>query len=254
MNYLFFSNKKETIKESEEYIIYKDDQFMIQLFSNKDISIEKFNNWSKNRPPDMNRVNEITEFLQLNNRQIIDGIIYVWNNNNKYLIYDGIHRFQALLKIPTEIYFLVSIYNTPRENDIIQHFMSLNKSVNIPTIYLGKDDNYHKKNVCEAVAKELSLAYPKFVSTSRNPYYYNFNRDNFIEFLSTLKIDFEYPKADKIIEKILKELNNYSKEKNSREENLPQKCHNYNFYLFILDNSFIKKTIEEKFDFYKNDF
>lgn len=258
MNYLFPNTEIESSiteeEENEENFVFQEDQFTVKIFNNqeKDI-IEKCSNWSKNRPPDMKRVDEIAEYVQLNNRHIIDGVIYAWKKDEDYLIYDGIHRFEALKKVPYETFFLLSVYETPRENDIIQHFMSLNKSINIPTIYLGQD-NYYKKSVCETVAKNLCFKYPKFVSTSRNPYYYNFNRDNFIEFLSSINIDFKHPKASEIIDKILDELNRYSREKNMERQNIPQKCHSYNFYLFILENDFIKKSIENKFNKIKTQF
>jgi len=230
---------------SDPDLVYEDDQFQIRLYSNRDTVLkEQFSNWSRNRPADESRVSDIVEYYQLQHRQMVDGMIYVWNHENRYWIYDGIHRFEAVLQVSHEMCMMVCHVITKREEDIIQHFITLNKSIHVPTLYLDMTENHYKKNVCESVAKNLCYDYPNFVSQSRNPNTYNFNRDQLIEFLSTLSIDFQKPNVIPHIMEHLKELNRFSEKIHEKRRDLPNKCHRYQFYLFLLPKEHIKKYLE----------
>jgi len=242
------NDQEENILD-DETLVYQDDRFKLQLYSNhqhKELLV-KFKNWSKNRPPDMNRISEIYNYYVLNQYQLVDGIIYVWNHNDNYYIYDGIHRFSAMLDIDYEMYFLVSHCNSNRENDIIQHYISLNKSINVPLLYLEMNDNDSKKKVCESIAKELCFKYPHFSSSSRNPRIPNFNRDCFIDFLSSLSIDFTHLKAAEIISNSLIELNQRAKKQYESSSTTPLKCHKYDFYLFLYSFSDLRYKIQQFF-------
>lgn len=205
----------------------------------------KLINWSKNRPADIIRVNDITQYYKSNDITILPGIIYVWYNNQNYYIFDGIHRYQSAINAKINLKAIIKIYYTTNENDIISEFIHLNKSVSIPTLYL-ETDNLIKKSICESIAKQLSNKYPKFVSPSRKPYSYNFNRDMLIEFISSFEINFTLLNIDTHIFNLLLLLNTQAKNNViSNNINHPKKCKKYDFYLFYLTKDYIKTYIEQ---------
>lgn len=71
--------------------------------------IPEFTNWSKNRPPDKTRIDELKEYYLNEKIQFIPGIIYAWNNGSELQIYDGIHRLMAAVEIKPTIPFLMSV-------------------------------------------------------------------------------------------------------------------------------------------------
>jgi hypothetical protein len=219
---------------------------MSELFSIKN----KFVNWKKNRPPDNIRIAQIEEYYSSNYITLIPGIIYVWKFKDKFIIYDGIHRLMAGFKyaeniIANKIGVLIHFIETEKEQDIINEFLNINKSICVPSIYLEETDTL-KKIVCETIAEKLCNAYPKFVSPSRKPFIYNFNRDNLIDFISTLNVDFSQQNIDNKIYNELIGLNLYAHDFVKRQQiNYPKKCDFYKFYLWYLDKSYIKSQIEK---------
>lgn len=227
--------------------LFKNEYFSIELLSTFDPVFRKFQNWSKNRPPDQSRVDEIYEYYKLHNSSIIDGILYVWNDGeDNYYIYDGLHRYEAAMMNDREMHAMICFYETKKEADIINHFITINKSINVPCLYM-EDSNYYKRRLCEDIAKEYARKYPEFLSNSIKPHVPNFNRDNFIDLLATLNIDFKKSDAIEKVLDILAELNQLMKEKKKFAKQKPKKCNTSDFYLFFLDNLSIKKYIEEKF-------
>ena len=68
--------------------------------------------WSRNRPPDELRVNEITKYIQQNN--YVDGIIYLANLKDEGLIcYDGNHRRSALSKLDKSYKIFINVLENP---------------------------------------------------------------------------------------------------------------------------------------------
>lgn len=256
MNFLFGTKKSDSETESYELgsysepdCIYEDKDIYIRLHSNREIDWNSYENWSKNRPPDLARIEEMKDYYILNHRRMMDGMIYGWIHpqEKKIYIYDGIHRLEALKQIPHEVFFQIYYFPTNRENDIIQHFQALNKSVNVPSLYLEKNLDYYKKLVCETVVKELCSLYPYFVSPSRKPYFYNFNRDNLIEQFSQINLDFQRSSLSSHLITWLNELNLKSKEIYLNDRKTPSKCHKYNFYLFLMDWKEIVNFIEDRY-------
>lgn len=213
-------------------------------------------NWSKNRPPDNVRINDIAKYYCNNNEhsmQVIPGIIYAWNNpeqNDKgIVIYDGIHRLLAakeyIQQSKKKLWCLLQTTTTKNEEQIVKDFVNLNKSVCVPTIFLDESDVI-KKLMCQSVADIMCKRYPTFVSPSRKPYSYNFNRDNLIEFVSTLNINFHIKSIDTKIVNEMMGLNVEAKDFVDRHKiKYPNKCLYHKFFLFFLDKSFIKQKIED---------
>lgn len=201
-------------------------------------------NWSKNRPHDPVRIRDIkNHFIEKSVNQI-PGIISGWNNKGIIEVYDGIHRLFAGFETDLNMELLIQVYSDTDEKLIIDDFKNLNKSINIPSLYL-EEDNYYKRIVCENVVKYFCEKYPKHVSSSRNCQSQNFNRDIFIEFISKLNIDFTKKALDTIIIQELSGINFQAKDYvKTHKVEVPQKSNYSNFYLFFLQESFIKEKLE----------
>ena len=200
-------------------------------------------NWNKNRPHDTVRVNDIKEHYLKKKTTILPGIIYGWKNNHILEIYDGIHRLLEAFEMGA-LDILIQIYYTDDESLIIEDFKNINKSISVPVIYL-EQNNFIKRRVCENVAIHLCEKYPRFISPSRNCHPQNFNRDNVIDLVSKLQVDFGIKNLENIIIQELAGLNYQAKDyviKNKIQ--VPQKSNYHNFYLFFLEGSFIRTKLE----------
>lgn len=245
MNFASIFTGISKTNNADKVFVDKNESMMILMIDSDAMDEYEFHNWCKNRPPDNVRVEQICNFFKNNQIKIVPGIIYTWKTDDKYIVYDGIHRLLAAKLYDNPIKLLISVRETCKEQDIIDDFININKSVSVPSVYMD-ENNVLKKMVCENVAKELCNKYPSFVSPSRNPYQYNFNRDNLIEFLSTLEIDFSKHNVDVQILNELMGLNHIAFDYVLRNKvNRPKKCDYHKFYLWFLDKSYIKKKIEQ---------
>lgn len=225
--------------------VFEDQYSGVYVFNIPDLDRNAFKNWDKNRPPDHVRVSRIMNYYATHNVSLIPGIIYVWPrpHEGSFLVYDGIHRLCAAFEYEGATRALIHFRYTDREQDIIDDFLHLNKSISVPVVYL-ENDNYTKKTLCERLAQELCSRYPDFVSSSRNHYKYNFNRDKMIDFFSSLDIDFTKASPEVIMNE-LEGLNVRAREFVKRNTiKHPQKCVYNNFFLFFLDMTLIKSSLE----------
>ena len=264
-NNMFKSNPNDNIKDNndksnytvynsidsqtnDEILISQNTKYNLIQFNLNTKHNYKINNWIKNRPADKIRVNEIYQYYKDNEIELIPGIIYAWSHLKKLYVYDGLHRFLAACKLVKDdnkdIKILLYINLSKNEGDIIEEFININKSIPIPSIYL-ENELLIKKQMCQNIAEEFCKQYPDFISTSRKPHIYNFNRDLLIEWISTFKIDFHIKNLDKIIFKILLKLNENAKNQIiTCNITHPKKCNKYNFYLFYLEKEYLKLNVE----------
>jgi hypothetical protein len=212
--------------------------------------VPEFINWNKNRHPDESRINELKLYYSKNNTKVIPGIIYGWqkNSKSKVEIYDGIHRILAASQLYKETQqnftILLSILKTEDENVVISDFRAINKSCPVPILYT-EETSIYKKNVCEYVINKLCENYKAFVSPSRKPFQYNFNRDVTLEWLSEFDIDWTLNGLQDIILQELNGLNHAAKNFVLRNNiKSPKKCEFHKFYLWYLEKDFIKRKIE----------
>lgn len=235
---------------SDNTIIFKDDSVELVFHDSSELDFKKFVNWSKNRPVDPVRVQQIKEYYVNNAISLIPGIVSCWigSENNVYAIYDGMHRFSALKEIVSNgqknLKILILYKKTRKEQEIIDDFINLNKGICVPSIYL-EDTDILKKTVCQNIAETLCKKYPTFVSPSRKPFMYNFNRDNLVEFISTWNINFSKSGIQDLIIHELLQLNQEAKayvQKMGIE--YPKKCKFHDFFLFYLDKMEIKRRME----------
>lgn len=226
-------------------LLYENDKEQLLFLKVKDL-LKMYNCkiWRMNRPVDNLRVKEIAEYFSKNQVKTIPGQISGWVNEAKELeIYDGWHRFSAVLQTSNDMFCFVKI-NTSQTEDVINDFKNLNKSVNVPYLYL-EDNAKVKKVVCQNIAKKLCELYPACISTSRYPRRQNFNRDNFIDMLGSLDIDFYNPNLQDILWQELKSLNFEGKEYVKKHDiKAHQKCYDTDFWLFYLGNDYIKSKLQ----------
>jgi len=117
------NNKTELIGE----IIEEDINIVLYKCRIKEIDNEKFINWAKNRLPDIMRIIEINRYYKKNKLKRIPGVIYAWEKDNKFHIYDGIHRFLAAKHRKKDMTFLLQVRKTKNEKEIIDECFYLNK-------------------------------------------------------------------------------------------------------------------------------
>lgn len=236
-------------EEANCIILHEDIDKGISIELSKTSLIYDFKNWDKNRPPDAVRVSQIANYYKTANITFIPGVISAWKNPDSEIlhIYDGIHRLLAAKEIDIDFDLLIKIWTTNDEEAIITDFRHINMSISVPFIYLHEAHNL-KKTVCESVASKMCNTFPNFVSASRFPQQQNFNRDNLIEFISGLNIDFTKKQIDEFIFNQLIMINNVSKDHVKKLKiKVPSKCDHYGFYLFYLPKHIISSKIEDAF-------
>jgi hypothetical protein len=166
--------------------------------------------WSKNRHPDMNRVQEMYEYH--NNGGYIPKLIHLAELKDEGLIcYDGNHRREYLQMIEDdEVECVVDIIFNATNDDVIESFKAINKAVDVPEIYLEDSMNI-KDDVLELV-KKYETTFKPFVSRSSKCRTPNFNRDVFTENITKIYRFMNGSKTIKEIEELLNILNlEYSK-------------------------------------------
>lgn len=204
-------------------------------------------NWSHNRPEDNFRVNEIMNKIRVN--KTIIGEIRIWKNKNTYYIYDGLHRYKACEKLYNNelINFEINIiiYDTIDENNIIEEFIDINKSIPIPSLYT---DNSINNGFIQDSIRRLQEKYPDFVKTTRNPMRPNFNRDLVVDVIhNIIKNRNDISKVD--LDNILIDLNNNMRENIDTlkiNDKIYRKCKSKNLYLFMYGIEIFKQKLEEE--------
>jgi hypothetical protein len=225
--------------------LYEEADYYIDFLKLKDLkkSFKTVKIWRLNRPVDHLRVEAIRNYFLLDSVCVIPGQISGWvNENNELEIYDGFHRISAA---NDNMYVFIKILTTKKNEDVIKDFKMINMSISVPELYLSESTNI-KKEVCENLANRMCDTFPNCRSVSRYPQPQNFNRDNFIELISSLNIDF-YTKNLEI--KLWNEILGLNREAKaytySHKIKTPKKCEYNNFWLMYLSRDFIKSKLEE---------
>lgn len=184
----------------------------------------KTENWDKNRPEDPIRVKAIRSYHDKFKIEFLDGIVYSWLSNGKYVIYDGWTRYSAS---NGDMRMLMCVYETEFEQDIVHHFLALNSAVPVPSLYIKSDnDDAVKRDAILAVVNDMCKRYKGFLSASTRPQRPNFNRDTLTEQL--IQLPLEGLDSELILQK-LQDANEAIKRKG---KNFGTKATNGNLYLF----------------------
>lgn len=216
-------NSEHEIYGKYIYSLGKED---IYLADSRIIS-KKSKIWSRNRPPDFERVEEIKNHILEKN--LVDGIIYLAETKEGLICYDGNHRREALKMLDKNFKILVNIVKNPSEEFLIEKFRDLNKCVPITDLVFSstttRDEIQKIKIVCEHFMKKWK-EHRKGSSRPRKP---NFNQ-NMLE-----------NKIDTVLKKYKKDINEISQEEIIKYTDL------YNLKIKKnLDNYKIKKEIKDK--------
>ena len=155
-----------------------------ELFLGNSSHLKHVIQWKHNRPPDIDRVKEIKQYIEKTKR--VDGIIYLaeLNTDGKliYVCYDGNHRRLALKDIDPSFQVLIHVLWNVNDAVVRERFISLNQANPVPELYMDdSSQNEHLKVLIQDVVHDICKLFPTHVSTSRCPKRPNFNRDALTE-------------------------------------------------------------------------
>ena len=234
------------IKEANHKITYK---LSIQVFNQLEVKP-----WSRQRPVDITRVEEITKSIHEN--KDIDGMLLMaWHPKEKLIVYDGQHRWKAISQLPKDCSYwvIVEILWNATEEQIYNEFVRVNKSVPVSDLYTSPFVEKEARHDIEEFVKELVEEYRPFVSASRKPQRPNFNRDVVTDELFTLWKDHfsevEFPSLKRAILDVNTEYhtNPMSTARTAKlSENAKQKCNLYGFWLFAETGRLDPRHLEAK--------
>lgn len=193
--------------------------------------------WSRNRDPDLERVNEM--IIYYNSGGYIPRMIHLSEIKDEGIVcYDGNHRKEVFDKCNDEkILCVVDVMFNATQNDVYKAFISINKSVQLPEIYIEDTSNL-KLDILQLV-KEYEIKYKFLLSSSSRCHAPHFNRDTFTDNIYTIYKSFNNTITIEKIGELLDKLNNeYSQNRLCRphsfyKQSIIDKCRKYNMWLFI---------------------
>ena len=156
--------------------------------------------WKFNRPPDMDRVAEIHEYIQESKRA--DGLIYLACVNDKLVCYESNHRREALkMGMPDGMaHILVDVIWDATDDLVKREFFRLNKAISVPDLYMDSSSEESAATIFKAV-ETFCAKYPKLKSASGRPNRPNYNRDlftqDFMRIMKELRIG-----ADELLDRL----------------------------------------------------
>lgn len=155
------------------------------------IPVDVFNrlpidSWKYNRPPDLERVEEIRTFMKESKRA--DGLIYLACVDNKIVCYESNHRREALKsEMHSDMaHILVDVIWNATDDQVKQEFFRLNKAVSVPELYVTNEEV--PLEVVRNAVDGFCANYKSLRSPSAHPQRPNFNRDRLMdEFYRVMK-------------------------------------------------------------------
>jgi hypothetical protein len=256
--------------ESSELLFSYNENHAIYKIKINDLLVDSVINWEYNRPPDMERCNDIARYIY-NSKKPIDTMFYLSFNNLKdnFEVLDGIHRITALKIIkeenskPLELicngdfgsgndatwlynqYLLVNIRFNASLGELIEMFKNLNKSQTVSDLYIC-DHSKQKKDIIESIVNEWYFRFKKHFSPASNPVAGNTNRTKFTNLLLYLydkhKIrESTCEKFKKILENANMKISMNIPSKISLDTRI--KCRESGCYLFLLKNDVLEEFI-----------
>jgi hypothetical protein len=213
--------------------------------------------WSRNRDCDPIRVKELYDFY-LGGGYIPKILHLAELKDSKTLVcYDGNHRremFDNLSIDQKKFKIIIDVIFNATERDIYESFDNINKSVQLPTIYLGNE-------VCDVLPQIKKLVrtyekrYPSLMSSSARCIRPHFNRDFLIDNIHDLYKSLNENEDSKItigkLGNILEQLNDkYSKGEMCKSHScfkrtVVNKCQQSGLWLFIENRSVVITDIEK---------
>jgi hypothetical protein len=194
--------------------------------------------WSKNRPCDELRVDEIKNYIQENG--YVDGVIYLANIEGEGLVcYDGNHRRTALSKLNKSYKIIINVLENPDPIELCEKFVSLNKCVPVTELFLNQTvENDRLKDTILQATKHFCELWKDHRKTSPNPNRPNFNRDMLQDLIHKIISD-ENRECNFRLDVIIKTVNTYNETiKNNISsvkcsEKMLSKCMKSGCFLFV---------------------
>jgi len=195
--------------------------------------------WSRNRVPDSERVKEMIEYH--NKGGYIPRMIHLADTKEEGIVcYDGNHRKEVFNNCNDKsLECIVDVVFDASQNDVFDVFNNINKSIQLPAIYVEDlHDKDIKTNILRLV-KVYETKYKPFLSTSIRCHAPNFNRDVFIDNIYNIYKYFHGVVDISEIESALIILNTeYSQGRLCRshsfyKQTVIEKCKKYNMFLFL---------------------
>lgn len=229
----------------------------------EDLLTFKVVNWEHNRPPDETRCNEIKEHFIKSNTIINTPFHFHLNKKNQLECLDGIHRYTALELVEDKSFvndkFIIAfIYLNKTYGELIDIFMNINKSINVPDLYKSSDYVKEDKQMIEETVKTIQMLYPTHFSSSRDYRVPQMNRDVFIEILTEVMNKYNM-KSKELLLDFLNRCNDYIRiymespdvqnkklPKNHISEKQLEKCKMSGCYLFLFKRNILEFIIFPK--------
>ncbi len=196
--------------------------------------------WSRNRDPDMSRVQEM--LIRVQNGGYFPALLHLADLKEEGLVcYDGNHRREVLNHMTSGIpRVIVDLLTSATQRDVYDAFDALNKSVQVPAIYFEDEQTTSrvKEEILELV-KHYETRYKSHASSSPRCHAPQFNRDTFVENLHKIWKHFDNKVSIPEIQTALERLNElYSqgrlcKPHNSHKPRVIEKCRESGLWLFI---------------------
>jgi hypothetical protein len=188
----------------------------------------------------MTRVDEM--IAHYNSGGYIPRIVHLADVFGEGLVcYDGNHRRHVLDQVQNsedDITCIVDVIFDVNQNDVYKAFNNINKSVQLPAIYLIDPQSKVKEDILTLV-KKYEEKYKIYTSTSARCHPPHFNRDTFTDNLFDIYKYFNGTLSIDRIETLIEKLNvEYSKQNMGRPHasyrpSVIAKCIKQNLFLFI---------------------
>jgi hypothetical protein len=197
--------------------------------------------WSRNRDCDMIRIDEMFNYYI--NGGYIPRIIHLAEINCEGLIcYDGNHRREVFNKcLDQDILCVIDVMFNAKQNDVYEAFANINKSVQLPAIYLVDQVQieFNIKDDILQLVKTYETNFKSYLSSSSRCHIPHFNRDSFVDNIYNIYKSLNGSATISDISKLLDKLNvEYSKGNLCRphsmyKPHIIEKCKKNNLWLFI---------------------
>ena len=190
--------------------------------------------WSRNREPDQVRIEEMFRY-----RGYFPCIIHLAELPDEGVVcYDGNHRREVFNEIAdNDFECIVDIMFGATQSDVYTAFDNINKSVQLPALYL-EPPSASTDDIIKLV-KTYESNYKPFLSHAQRFRAPQFNRDVFTDNIHTIYKDLNGSQTIEQIGKLLIKLNDeYSKgflckDHSEYSPNVIDKCRKYNMWLFL---------------------
>lgn len=192
--------------------------------------------WNRNRDPDETRIIEMCDFY--NRGGYIPHVIHLAELDKQLVCYDGNHRRTVFDRVENKSSVLIDVIFNATPTDIYEAFKNINKSVELPLIYVDNELDKVKEDIL-ALVKQYETKYSAFLKTSPNCFRPNFNRDGLVQNITNIYNESGRNYTIKQIGESMEKLNEmYSKQiLCGKHDNLPKtvitKCNKYGCWLFI---------------------